>query len=225
MRENVIDRLNEDEKPKVKRTKVGRSLIWALCLTLLGLGIAGGAALRRKPSQNQPARAADVAVAVADGKPSRPLGVGGVPLPQWAADYAAGKTPRAHEAVSEGEPAEAAPLGPREQVEEVMKQLHASGNSSEPWTAQAARLVGVWAQETPPALRDRVQLGAMECFHDGCVTMATYADASAYSDFDRFFPFSDAFSGWPGIKHRTGPAADPDGKMHAAWVFFRPTEL
>ena len=59
IRENVINELNEDEKLKVKRTKVGRSLIWALCLTLLGLRHAPGArtfaeALRRRTSPHEP---------------------------------------------------------------------------------------------------------------------------------------------------------------------------
>ena len=114
------------------------------------------------------------------------------------------------------------PKTAREEREQMISQLRASGASREPWTAEATTLFQALEPVMDP--KGLAEQSKIECFHDGCVRTTTFGSvAESEASLQAIKQFG-SFLYWPGIKSRTGSEHLPDGKVANAIFLYRPEE-
>jgi hypothetical protein len=117
-------------------------------------------------------------------------------------------------------PALAPPKTARDEREQMVSELRASGPSRESWTTAASKLFETLEPVLDPDRK--AKQSKVECFHEGCVRTTTFASVAESEASLRALKEFPSFLHWPGIKSRTGSEYLPDGQVMSAIFLYRP---
>jgi hypothetical protein len=105
----------------------------------------------------------------------------------------------------------------------MLAAIQSSGDSDEPWTAEAEDAFGRWQTAMPRGLRGKVSVADPQCYAAGCVAEVTFADAESHRAAAAAFRSLGEQSAGHGGRVQT--PAEPRGTMLvASWIMLRPQD-
>jgi hypothetical protein len=108
---------------------------------------------------------------------------------------------------------------PEERRGAVLAELAATGDSSEPWTADARAALDTWRARVEEEVLP-VRAEPARCFNAGCVARVTFPDAASFeASFQRT---AELRLGTAGTHLQLPPERLPSGELVASWVVLRP---
>ncbi|NPC82290.1 hypothetical protein HPC49_29235 [Pyxidicoccus fallax] len=108
---------------------------------------------------------------------------------------------------------------PEQRRDAVLAELAATGDSSEPWTADARAALETWRSRVDEEVLP-VRAEPARCFAAGCVARVTFPDAHSFeASFQRTASLR---LGAAGSHLQLPPERMPSGEVVASWVVLRP---
>jgi hypothetical protein len=103
----------------------------------------------------------------------------------------------------------------------MVEAIRSSGESDEPWTAEAEDAFDSWTSSMPRELRGKIVLSEPRCYAAGCITDVTFPDAESHRLAARTFRSLTEADAGHGGRVQTPP--EPQGsRLVTSWIMLRP---
>ncbi|MDB4982232.1 MAG: hypothetical protein JWM82_2984 [Myxococcales bacterium] len=111
------------------------------------------------------------------------------------------------------------PPSARDELEDELQALHASGAPDAKWFKQADTMSRQWLSAAAEAGLSP-NLSRWDCFEKGCTTTISKLPTQKMMAFNDFVSASASFQEWPGGKFKSGPIETASGDPTITWIFF-----
>jgi hypothetical protein len=103
----------------------------------------------------------------------------------------------------------------------ILDAIRRSGESDEPWTAEAEVAFDTWSDAMPDVQRTNMNMAVPVCYAAGCIADVTFPDEATHRAAAEAFRKLEETGVGHGGRVQT-PAELSDGKVVASWIMLRP---